>query len=132
MEKAKKIRALIADDEPHIRMFLRTILESMGIEIAAEAVNGSEAVELYAKEKPLMTFLDINMPVKTGDETLKEIIGLNPEALVIMLTSATDRETVEQFIDMGASNYIRKDTPVQELKKLIKETWDEYRKSRKR
>jgi DNA-binding NarL/FixJ family response regulator len=57
---------------------------------------------------------------------------VNPNAFVIMLTSVADLESVKGCIDKGASNYILKDTPRKELKEMIKETWGEYLKNRKK
>ena len=75
MAEKKKIRVALADDEMHIRMLMKKVFSSMGCEIAGEAKNGAEAVELYRREKPNIMLMDINMPVKTGDEALKEIVG---------------------------------------------------------
>jgi two-component system chemotaxis response regulator CheY len=47
-----------------------------------------------------------------------------------MMTSVSDMETVEKCLDLGAAHYIRKDTPLQEIKAMIKETWDAYQKSK--
>jgi two-component system chemotaxis response regulator CheY len=129
MGQPKKLRTLIADDEAHIRDLLKIVMNSMNAEIVGEAKNGKEAVEMYRREKPNLLLLDINMPVKTGEEALEEIMSEFPDALVIMLTAALDMETVEKCIELGASNYIRKDTSVAETKKLIKETWDWHKKS---
>ncbi len=123
MANPRKLRVLLADDETHLRMLMKTVMTSMNCEIVGEAKNGAEAVELYKKEKPDILLLDINMPVKTGEEALKEIIEEFPDAFVIMLTSLADMESVENCLNLGASNYIRKDTPLDEIKKIIKETW---------
>jgi len=132
MAKRKLVRAVIADDEGHIRIYLRNILEQMNIEVVGEASDGEEAVTLYKEEKPHLIFLDINMPVKTGEDALKEIIDFDPNARAIMLTAAFNRETVERIIEIGAANFIRKDTSIGEMKKIIKETWDMFRKSGKK
>ncbi len=126
-----KLKAIIADDEMHIRLYLRRILESMNMEVVGEATNGKEAIELFRKKKPNFLLLDLNMPVKNGDEALKEIMIEFPEALVIILTATVDKTTVETLIDLGASNFIRKDTSIAEMKKILKETWDSYRTTRK-
>ena len=99
----------------------------MNTEIVGEAKNGAEAVEFFEKNQPHITLLDINMPVKTGIDTLKEIKSMAPNALVLMMTSVADMKTVEECIELGAANYILKDTPLTEIKIMIKETWDEYR-----
>ncbi|MCP4023108.1 MAG: response regulator [Desulfobacteraceae bacterium] len=129
MSNRKQVRVMVADDEMHIRMLIKQVLKSMNADIVAEAKDGGQAVEMYKEKCPNMIFLDINMPVKTGVEALKEIIKINQEAVVIMLTSVSDMETVSECIDAGAANYIRKDTPLEELKRLIKETWAENKPS---
>lgn len=116
-----KTGVLIADDEMHIRLLMKTVLNSINCEVIGEAQNGEEAVKIFAEKRPGLTLLDINMPVKNGDEALKEIISDYPEALVIMLTSVTDKESVEKCIENGAVNYIRKDTPLEEIKTIIKD-----------
>jgi two-component system chemotaxis response regulator CheY len=128
MASSKKLTAIIADDENHIRVLIKTVLKSMGMEIVGEAKTGEEAIRLYKEKMPRMLFLDINMPSKTGEDALQEIMEEFPEAFVIMLSSVADRESVEKCIELGAVNYIRKDTPISEMKKMIKESWDEYRK----
>jgi len=123
MSEKKKIRVGLADDELHIRMLMKKFFQSINCDIAGEAKNGQEAVELYRREKPDIMLLDINMPVMAGDEALKAIISEFPDAFVIMLTSLADVENVQNCLENGAANYIRKDTPLAELKEIIKETW---------
>jgi two-component system chemotaxis response regulator CheY len=131
MEQKRKPRAAIADDERHIRMLLKTVLTKMNCEIIGEAANGQEAVDLFKKEKPDLLLLDINMPVKTGIEALQEIMADTPGAFVIILSSVADHESVQHSLKLGAVNYILKDTPLEEIKRIIKETWDEFRLKQK-
>jgi len=58
---------------------------------------------------------------------LKEIIAAQPGACVIMLTSVSDLSSVQECIDFGAANYIRKDTPIAEMKTAIAETWKAHK-----
>lgn len=125
-------RVVLADDEEHSRRLIKAVMTSMKCEVAGEATNGQEAVDLFKSEMPDLLLLDINMPVKTGEEALREIIDHSPDAFVIMLTSVADMESVEQCINIGAANYIRKDTPVQEIKSIIKETWQTFRQKQKK
>jgi two-component system chemotaxis response regulator CheY len=122
----EKPRVLIADDESHIRSLMKVVLETMRYEVVAQAANGSEAVELYLKLKPDMMLMDINMPVKTGLEALKEIILADSDACVIMLSSVSDMESVQEAVEIGAAHFIRKDTPITEIKKIIAETWQKH------
>lgn len=127
---AIKPRVVIADDESHVRVLLRALLKSMNCEVVGEAANGVEAIELFKQEKPHLLLLDINMPLKPGDEVLREIMEQFPNAFVIMLTSVTDIGNVEKCLDLGAANYIRKDTPPAELKSIIKETFQDFVRNR--
>jgi two-component system chemotaxis response regulator CheY len=130
MNEKEKIRVLIADDEDHIRRLLKTIFASMNAEVVAEAKNGQEAVDLYREHRPHIAMLDINMPVMDGKEALLQIKKDFPDALIIMLTSLSAMGVVEECLEAGASNYIRKDNPIGEIKKFVKETWTDYVKSR--
>ena len=130
MNEKKRVRVIIADDELHIRTLVKTVMKSMQAEIVGEAKNGREAVDLYQLEKPNLLLLDINMPVMGGEKALKEILGQFPDAFVIMLTSVADVDTVKKCLDHGAANYILKDTPLNEMKKIIKETWDSFKEKK--
>ena len=127
MTGTKKTRALIADDENHVRRLLKSVVQKMNCEVVGEAKNGQEALDLFKKEKPDLLLLDINMPFKTGDEVLEEIMTEFPDAFVIMLSSIADADSVEKCLELGASNYLRKDTPLTEMKKIIYETWQNFK-----
>lgn len=119
--KKSECRIIIADDEDHVRALLRTVVQIAGLQLAGEAANGQEALDLYAELKPDLMLLDINMPVKNGDEVLRELLEQFPDAKVIMLTSVADRETVTNCIAHGALNYILKGSPVEEISRAIEE-----------
>ena len=127
MTSKKKIQVLIADDEVHVRKYIRTIMEQMNSEIAGEAKDGKEAVEMFAGIKPNLLLLDINMPIKSGKIALEEIMTRFPKAFVIMLTGLADRETIEDCMSIGASGFIRKDVSIDEFKAAIKESWRMYK-----
>ncbi len=123
---------VISDDEMHIRALISTVMTSMNTDIAGMAKNGNEAIELYRRERPNLLLLDVNMPVKTGDETLQEIMLEFPDAFVIMLTSVSDIETVKKCLRLGAANYILKDTPIAEMRTIIKQTWASFIQKKKK
>lgn len=126
MTETRVPRIVIADDEMHIRVLIRKALTSMNYNVVGEAANGNEAVDLFKKERPDLILLDINMPFKSGQEALQEIIAESPDTLAIMLTSVSDMESVEKCIAAGATGYIRKDTPLAEIKSMISEVWQTY------
>lgn len=119
---ANQIRVILADDEFHLRAFIAALLKKMNYTVVAQATNGQEAVALYRQHKPDLIMLDINMPVKNGEEALKEIRAEFPAARVIMLTSVVDEQQVASCLAAGAANYIRKDSPAAEIQALIAAT----------
>jgi len=131
MTTNKKMRVMVVDDEDHVRRFITTVIKTMNCEIVGEAGNGKEAISLFCTLKPHMLLLDINMPLKSGKEALAEIRIRFPNACIIMLTSLTDKETVEDCIELGASGFIRKDLPIDEMRDVIKKTWRAHRESLK-
>jgi two-component system chemotaxis response regulator CheY len=122
----RRPKVVIADDENHCRVLIKAVLASMNCDVVGEARTGDEAIELYRKHRPNLLLLDVNMPIKTGDEVLEELFSTFPEAFVIVLTSVTDMESIEKCLSLGAANYIRKDTPISEIKMIIKDTWKSH------
>ena len=118
-------KVLVIDDEAHIRKYTTLLLRSLGVPTILEAVNGQEGVELFQSESPDLVLLDINMPVLEGVETLKQIRALDPEAVVIMLTSHATRQVIDETAALGATYYLRKDTPRDEILVQLKKIFDE-------
>jgi CheY-like chemotaxis protein len=112
-------KALIIDDEYHIRKYIGLVLRSMGVTTICDATNGADGVEAYIREQPDLVLLDVNMPLMDGIETLVKIRRFDADASVIMLSSLANRHTIEQSVDGGALHYIRKDTPRVELISLL-------------
>lgn len=129
MSAPKKMRAMIAEDEDHVRKLIKSVLSSMNCDVVGEATNGKDAIEMFKTLKPNMLLLDINMPLKSGKEALAEIRKRYANAFIIMLTSLADKETIEDCINLGASGFIRKDVPIDEMKDIIRRTWQAYKES---
>ncbi len=115
-------KVLLVDDEPHIRKFMSLLLAQLGSPTVLEAANGSDAIEVYKRETPDLVLLDVNMPIMDGIGALKGIMAVDPDAIIIMLTSQSSRNLISQAAEIGASNYIRKDTPKDEILKSLRET----------
>lgn len=123
----RPISALIVDDEEHLRLYLKLVLKQVGFEQFTEASNGQEAIDLYKRKPADLVLMDVNMPIKEGMEALEEIIEHDQDAVVVMASSVASRKAVEASLEKGASYYIRKDTPKDEiitiLNRLIGEIW---------
>ncbi len=116
---------LIVDDEPHIRKYIGLILRKLGSPTIFEAANGEEAVAAYSEHQPDLVLMDVNMPILDGIQALERINAEHPEALVVMLTSLATRNVVERCLELGAANFVRKDTPKDVMAKVLSETIDE-------
>jgi CheY-like chemotaxis protein len=120
-------KVLIVDDEAHVRKFVGLIVKRLGATSILEAENGEQAVELFEAEQPDLTLLDVNMPRMDGVETLRHIMSVRPDALVVMLTSLANRQTVEECSVLGATDYLRKDLPRAEMEAALQRIIDEAR-----
>ncbi len=119
---AREARIVVVDDEVHIRYLARNIIRAEGYVVAGEASNGEDAVELYRTCRPDLILMDINLPLKTGDEALAEILHEFPDAKVVMLTMVADTETVKRCLELGAIDYILKNNSVDEIRRMLRET----------
>lgn len=114
-----ELNVMIADDELYVRTVLRSIVNRLPGRVVGEVETGKDVFEIYSQLLPDLLLLDINMPLKTGDMVIEELIAAHPEARIIMLTGVADSETVEKCIAAGACGYIRKDTAPEEMKEMI-------------
>lgn len=112
---------VIADDEAHVRLYLKALVKTLDLTVVGEARNGVEAAALVREKRPSLVLLDVNMPVRTGAEALEDILGEWAEARVVMLSSMADRQCVEQCLAMGATHFIRKDCAPGEIRALLAE-----------
>jgi len=96
---------LIADDEPLVRAGLRRLLEGIGHEVAAEAADGREALELIEVENPDVVILDVMMPHVNGIAVARKVADRYP---VIILTEYSERRLVEEAGDAGVMAYLAK------------------------
>ena len=114
-----EMTVMIADDEGYVRTVLRAIVNGLPGRVVGEVETGNDVFEIYSQVLPDLLLLDINMPLKTGDMVIAELIASYPEARIIMLTGVADSQTVEKCIEAGACGYIRKDTTPEEMREMI-------------
>src|SRR5271165_785401 len=110
------IRLLIADDHPVVRDGLRGIFEASGeFEVAGEAANGREAVDRAAALRPDVVLMDLRMPVLDGVSAIKLLAEKGVSARVLVLTTFDTDSDVVPPIEAGATGYLLKDSPPDEL-----------------
>jgi len=124
-------RILIADDEPDIRLVLRTRLELDGFTVL-EASDGAEAVRMAQDEKPDLIVLDVMMPEMDGVEVCNRLRASfdTRNIPVIMLTARAGRDDKMSGLTKGANDYITKPFDLQELSQRVRNTLDWSRQQR--
>ena len=110
------IRVLVADDQSMIRAGFRMLLAGEeGIEVVAEASNGLEAVEKAARFDPDVVLMDIRMPELDGLEATRRILAADSSARILILTTFDLDEYVYEALAAGASGFVLKDDPPEQL-----------------
>src|SRR3954452_17568796 len=109
------VSVLIADDQPLVRAGLRSILETQpGITVAGEAVDGLDAVDLAARRRPDVVLMDVKMPRLDGLEATRRILAEGDAAVLVLTTFDLD-EYVYAALRAGASGFLLKDAPPEQL-----------------
>jgi DNA-binding NarL/FixJ family response regulator len=110
------IRVLVADDQSMVRAGFRMLLAGEDdIEVVAEASNGREAVDKAARFDPTVVLMDIRMPELDGLEATRRILAADPEARILVLTTFDLDEYVYEALRAGASGFVLKDDPPEQL-----------------
>jgi DNA-binding NarL/FixJ family response regulator len=110
------IRVLVVDDQAMVRAGFRMLLrDEPDIEVVAEASNGLEAVAQAARVHPHVVLMDIRMPELDGLEATRRIIGADPSARILILTTFDLDEYVYRALRAGASGFVLKDDPPEQL-----------------
>ncbi len=115
------IRVLVADDQSMVRAGFRMLLSGEDdIEVVAEAGDGLEAVAKAARLGPTLILMDIRMPELDGLEATRRILGADPEARVLILTTFDLDEYIYEALKAGASGFVLKDDPPEQLLAAIR------------
>ncbi len=110
------IRVLVADDQSMVRAGFRMLLSrEQDVEVVAEASNGLEAVEKVTRFQPDVVLMDIRMPELDGLQATRQILAADPSARVLVLTTFDLDEYVYEALRAGASGFVLKDDPPEQL-----------------
>ncbi|HEV2640630.1 MAG TPA: response regulator transcription factor [Actinocrinis sp.] len=115
------IRVLLADDQPLMRTGFRMILEETGdIDVVGEARDGAEAVRLAEELAPDVILMDVRMPGVDGIEATRQVVAGDAAVRVLILTTFDLDEYAFSALRAGASGFVLKDVPVDELARAIR------------
>jgi DNA-binding NarL/FixJ family response regulator len=107
---------LVADDQAMVRAgFRRLLADEPDIDVVAEADNGLEAVDKVARFSPAVVLMDIRMPELDGISATRRILAADPAARVLILTTFDLDEYVYEALRAGASGFVLKDDPAEQL-----------------
>jgi DNA-binding response OmpR family regulator len=132
-ERAKRKRAamrlLIAEDDKALAHFLRRGLEADGHRVCV-AYDGAEAVEAFHGEMPDLTILDLNLPLKDGEQVLSEVRTMDSDLPILVLTARQEVETRVRCLDLGADDFMVKPFSLHELRARCRALLRRKRESR--
>jgi two-component system response regulator (stage 0 sporulation protein F) len=123
----KEIKILLVDDEPDFTQTMTSWLRSKGYSVEV-ASNGMEAVDMIKKETPDIVFLDINMPVMDGLQTLRKIREFNEELPVIIISAYVDDPKTQMARNYGVSGVFNKGSDFSNGLTLLEATLRTHRK----
>jgi DNA-binding NarL/FixJ family response regulator len=122
---SQKISVLIADDHPVVRQGIAVLLGVQDdIEVAGEAADGRQALEMTAEKDPDVILLDLKLPVMDGITVLRELRDRGLRARALVLTSATDAGLVTLAVRAGAAGFLYKDVDPDALVRAVRSVHD--------
>lgn len=118
---SKQISIMIVDDHEMVIQGLKALLESQPfLQVKSTFNNGFDAIKQYPVDKPDIILMDINMPEINGFETAMEILKLDPNARIIMLSMEVSQSYMDKAINEGIKGYVSKSAEVNDLIDAIK------------
>jgi two-component system chemotaxis response regulator CheY len=118
MSDAPKV--LIADNSPSMRMLLESILRDLNYADCLQASNGTEAVAAFQKHRPVLTFLDTDLPELNGLAALSQIRAADAKAFVVMISANASLNNVKQAMEQGVNGFIVKPYSPQKVIEILK------------
>jgi len=111
-KEQSKIRVLVVDDHPIMRVGIAAIIEATpDMTTVAQAGSGEEAIDLFEKYLPDITLMDLRLPGMSGVEAIRALIARHPGAKFVVLTTYEGDEDIHQALSAGARSYIIKGMP---------------------
>ena len=115
------IRLLLVDDQPLLRRGMKALLKTDDeLQVVGEAENGQEAIAQVEALRPDVVLMDVRMPIMDGIAATLKICQRFADTKVLILTTFDDQDYVIQALRHGASGYLLKDTPFEELTQSIR------------
>jgi DNA-binding NarL/FixJ family response regulator len=111
----EQLRVVLVDDHPVYREGLARLLSQSGVDVVAQAGNGPDALAIVGDAAPDVVVMDLNMPGMSGVEVTRKLVEATPASRVLIVSVSAQEEDVTEAILAGASGYVLKDGPVEEV-----------------
>jgi DNA-binding NarL/FixJ family response regulator len=111
----EQLRVVLVDDHPVYREGLAKLLRESGVDVVAQAGNGHDAMSIVEEAAPDVVVMDLNMPGMSGVEVTRKLVERTPASRVLVVSVSAQEEDVTEAILAGASGYVLKDGPVEEV-----------------
>jgi DNA-binding NarL/FixJ family response regulator len=111
----EQLRVVLVDDHPVYREGLAKLLRESGVDVIAQAGNGADALSLVEDLAPDVVVMDLNMPGMSGVDVTRKLVERTPASRVLVVSVSAQEEDVTEAILAGASGYVLKDGPVEEV-----------------
>lgn len=114
------MKLMVVDDSNVMRRKITRAVECVGVFDVVTASNGVEAIEVFKREAPKVVTMDITMPEMNGIECVKNLVKLNPDVLILVISALSDRTITLEALSSGAKGYIKKPFNDDELNDQIR------------
>jgi len=109
------MRLMIVDDSKIIRNRIQRAVEEYDLKVVCTATNGQEAVDMINRRKPEIVTMDLTMPEMDGIEAIEEILKLDPNLLILVVSALADKATAIEAMTKGALGFLCKPFTEQQL-----------------
>ena len=115
------LQLMIVDDSNIIRNKIERARDASRYELVATAKNGQEAIDQFNKTKPDIVTMDLTMPEMDGIECIEQLISINSEALVLVVSALSDQATGIEALEKGAAGFLLKPFTEAQLSEALEE-----------
>jgi two-component system chemotaxis response regulator CheY len=118
---APVLRMMIVDDSNIIRRRIERSQQIDRLEVVGSAANGVEAVEMFRRTSPHVVTMDLTMPEMDGVECVEQLVKINPQVLILVISALADKATAVEAIERGANGFLCKPFTDRQLNGALEE-----------
>jgi two-component system, chemotaxis family, chemotaxis protein CheY len=122
---APVLRMMIVDDSNIIRRRIERSQQIDRLEVVGSAANGVEAVEMFRRTSPHVVTMDLTMPEMDGVECVEQLVKINPQVLILVISALADKATAVEAIERGANGFLCKPFTDRQLNGALEELLSE-------